>query len=636
MVFINLKIINIILITINYILINSLKIENIIKHSENKKLSNFKEKYHLKDSEEDIFEIADYERIDPKDPNYFYLPIFGSSDIHGHFYEEQYEVGNLTYSQAGLDYMAKYINIIKDEFENNYLYVDAGDLFQGGAESTLSNGEIILDYFNAINLNATTFGNHEYDYSREFLENKIKNAKFPFLATNIYDTNRKTKKVFGDNHLTSKVYTIQIPNLNNKTLEDEIKVGIVGLSMEMYEDQISGSGFEGIKFLDYKEELISESKYLRNEEGVNAVILLCHIGIGCGQGNNLTLNMYKPSDEQEECSHDSDLYKIINEIDEGTIDAVITGHSHRQVHHFIKGIPVISPINFGYYANIIYLAFDRNNNYKIVKKENRIEGSLPICEKIFKKNLQCEFITENELKDYLPLINYSFHNVKIEKDPILKPVHDKYDEEYNKQNEKICTIIGTKNLLTVEKNGSFYLGNIKTDMDRIISGADISIVSFGSLRTTWNPGKLPRYKVNDLLPFGNYLCTYNMNGTEVKKMLKIIQTGEKKKYYLTSGIKQTMVKNKEYGDYYLSNIKLFDGDKESEIIPDHEYLIASNDYLINGGDDFNKVITWYKPKNLNCEYGDEADLMIDFLKAQKTIDVRKYMDDNNPRIRFIE
>ena len=83
-----------------------------------------------------------------------------------------------------------------------------------------------------------------------------------------------------------------IINNFNKTLEDEIKVGIVGLSMEMYEDQISGSGFEGIKFLDYKEELISESKYLRNEEGVNAVILLCHIGIGCGQGNNLTHNLF--------------------------------------------------------------------------------------------------------------------------------------------------------------------------------------------------------------------------------------------------------------------------------------------------------------------------------------------------------
>ena len=35
-----------------------------------------------------------------------------------------------------------------------------------------------------------------------------------------------------------------------------------------------------------------------------------------------------------------------------------------------------------------------------------------------------------------------------------------------------------------------------------------------------------------------------MNGEEVKKMLKIIQSG-KKKYYLTSGIKQVLAKDKD-------------------------------------------------------------------------------------------
>ena len=363
-------------------------------------------------------------------------------------------------------------------------------------------------------------------------------------------------------------------------------------------------------------------------------MLLCHIGIGCGKGNNLTLNMYKPTDEQEECSQDSDLYKILNEIDEGTIDAVVTGHSHREVHHFIKNIPVVSPINSGLYANIIYLAFDRNNNYKIVKEQNRIEGPLPICGKIFKQSLKCDFISEKELDDYLPLINYTFHYEKIEKDPILNPIHDKYDEIYYKYNEKICSIVGTDNILTVEKNGSFYLGNIMADMDSLVTGADIVVISYGNLRTEWKPGRIPRYKVQDLLPFGNDLCTFNMNGEEIKKMMKIIQTGFKK-FYVTHGVKQLMSKDKD-GEYYLSNIKLFDGYEESEIISDHEYLIAANSYLVGGGDDFDKVISWYKVKNLNCDYGQELDLFETYLKNQQVVDVRKYMDDNNPRIRFID
>ena len=621
-------------ILLDFVLINSIKIGFLGKKDNLTNLFQYNnDKIDFKNETEEVIEISNYELLDPQDPDYFYLPIFSSSDIHGHFYEQDLEVKNIDYSQGGLDYMAKYANIIREEFNNNVLYLDAGDLYQGGTESIITNGEIILDYLNLINCDAVTLGNHEYDLDREELEKKIQAGNFPLLATNVYDTIKKTKKAFGENHFTSKIYSFKIPN-NQTEKEDEIKIGVVGLSMKMEDNQISGSGYEGIEFLDYKTELENEAKNLRTEQGVNAVILLSHIGLGCGEGNNLTLNMYKPTDEQEECNKDSNVYKIINELDEGIIDAVVTGHSHREVHHFIKNIPVISPIYNGLYANIIYLAFDRNNNYIIDRNKSRIEGPLPICKQIFEKSLNCEFLKASELNNYLPLVNYSFHGVKMEKDLVLQPIHDKYDKNYSIYNEKVCSVIGTEDTLTIEKNGSFYLGNMMTDMQRIVTGADISIVSYGNLRTAWNPGRIPRYKVQDLLPFGNQLCSFVMNGEEIIRMMKILQTG-RKKYYITSGLKQLLAKNKT-GDFYLADIKLFDGYKEFEIISDQEYLVAANSFLIEeGGDDFNKVLTWYQPRNLDCDYGQELDLFEEYLKIQKIIDVTKYMDENNPRIRLI-
>ena len=600
---------------------------NTFKNNENILLNSFK-----KITEENLFEISDYERINPNDPNYFYIPIFSSSDIHGHFYEEEYEVGNLSYSRGGLDYLAKYTNIIREEFKNQFLYLDAGDLFQGGTESTLTNGTIILDYLNLINSNGSTIGNHEYDYSRQSMENKVDNAKFPFLATNLYDINKKTKKVFGDNHFTSRIYTFKDPNNEE---ENEIKIGVVGLTMDMRGYSISGEGYEDVHFLDYKNELVSEANNLKEESGVNAVVLLAHIGLGCGSGNNLTLKIYKPTDEQEECYQGSDLYKLIYDIEEGLIDAVVTGHSHREVHHFVRNIPIISPINNGLYANIIYLAFDRNNDYTLVREQSRIEGPLPICRQIFKQSLKCEFIKKNQFSEYLPLVNYSFHNVKIEKDPILQSIHDKYDEMYSEYNGKVCSVIGTDNILTIETNGSFYLGNIMADMQSLVTGADISIVSYGNLRAEWNPGRIPRYKVQDLLPFGNHLCTFTMTGEEIKRTMRIIQAG-RKKYYVTSGLKQIFTKNNKDNNYYLDDIKLYDGYKESEIDLSREYLIAANTFLVGGGDDFDKVVTWHKYKNLNCGHGSDLELFETYLKNQKIIDVNKYMDDNNPRIRFID
>ena len=107
------------------------------------------------------------------------------------------------------------------------------------------------------------------------------------------------------------------------------------------------------------------------------------------------------------------LYNLLFELDKGIIDAVVTGHSHWENHIFVNNIPIISPINNDLYSNILYLPFNRKNQYKLEKEKIRIEGPLPICEKIFKKTLKCEYIKMSEIDKYLPLVEYKFHNVKI-------------------------------------------------------------------------------------------------------------------------------------------------------------------------------------------------------------------------------
>ena len=618
--------------------LNSLKIEKKIKNPKKKdnKKKDIEYSYlqDIRNDNENLIDISDeYDLINPKNPDYFYIPILGSSDIHGHFYPEELEIGNISYSKGGLDYLAKYINILRNEFQNNFLYLDAGDLFQGGTESSLTNGEIIMDYLNLINVDAVAFGNHEFDEDRETLEQKVGKSKFPFLTANMFDIKKNTKKAFGKNHLSSKIFTFEVPGKNTK--KAEVKIGVIGLTMKRLKNQMSGNGYEHIIFSDYKDELISEANKLKIENKVNAVILLVHILLECeDENNNLVLKMFKPTDKQSPCDDTNDLYKLIDSLDEGIIDAVVAGHSHKQVHHWIKNIPIISPINNGLYTNVLYLAFDRKNNYKIIPSEARIEGPIPICEKVFKKTHNCEFIKPSELEEFLPLVEYKFHNSKIEKDPALKPIHDKYDNLYKAYREKISTIIGTEDTLKIDKNGNCYIGNIMADIQSSVTGAEISIVSYGNLRGELNPGKVPYYKIKDLLPYKTRICSFRMKGYEVKKMMKIIQSG-RKKYYLVSGLKQILAKNKK-GEYYLSNVKLFNGIKEFEIISEREYLISANDYLIKkGGNDFNKILSWYKPRSLNCNYGPDLEIANRYLRDQKVIDVRKFKDNNNPRIRFI-
>ena len=600
-------------------------------------------------NDDELIDISSgYTHVNPSDRTYFYIAILSTSDIHGHFYPDELEINGYNYTQGGFDYLAKYINILKQEFPERLLYLDAGDLFQGGTESILSNGEIMTESLNLMQCKAATFGDHEFDYSREFLEDKISKSTFPYLATNIYDSKKKTKQAFGENHLTSKTYIFNVTNSNlykkqtktdnSNTLPDQIKIGIIGLSKGMKLNEIKGEGYDDITFLSYRNELIGEAKRLREEEGCLAVLLLAHIGISCGTEKGMNLNMFTSKSEQELCDSEDELYKLVISLDANTIDGIITGHNHHQVHHWVSDIPIIASIDQGFYANILYIPFKwsaAKQIYELYKTKVQIEGPIPICDKIFTGTKKCDVVKPSKIEEYLPLVNYKFHGVKIEKDNTLDSIHEKYDEQFETYQEQICDIVGTEEILEISENGDFYIGNIITEIQRRITGADISLIGYDFMKTYWNPGKLPKYKISNLIPFKSNLCTFVMKGIDIKRMMNILQTSGVK-YFPTSGIKQTISKN-ENGEYYLSDIKLFDGYKETELISEKEYIVSAIEYLIkDGGSYFNNILKWYKPQDLNCEYGDIRDIVEKYLKAQKVVDVTKYKDTKNPKIKFIE
>lgn len=58
--------------------------------------------------------------------------------------------------------MAQMIETIKHEYKGNVLYLDAGDQFKGGIESSVlvSDGKIMSDFYNVLNVDASAIGNH--------------------------------------------------------------------------------------------------------------------------------------------------------------------------------------------------------------------------------------------------------------------------------------------------------------------------------------------------------------------------------------------------------------------------------------------------------------------------------------------
>ena len=595
-----------------------------------------------------------YERISPNDEKYIYIPIVGTNDFHGRFFpqinEINYNSKKIKYKTGGLEYIAKYINIIRDEFgKNRVLYFDLGDQFFLKNETILFNGENILDFLNEIGVNGTVLGNHEFLYKREWIENKIKRAKYPYIINNIQDkiTNKK-KGALGENQETSHLYEIKLDN------GDIIKIGVIGITLNNGVDKRfynvgNKYTWNNITFQSYETDLEKESNKLK-EKGANSIILLSHIGLLC---NNLSetarINMYNKTIKQSECEHEGNslLYNFLNKTKPGLFDAIIGGDTHNTIHHWMNDIPIMITKGRSNYLNIMYLPFKKdtkNNIYKLINEEIKIEGPLPSCEKIFSNLNHCEKLnTEEEYINSGELIDYFWHGKKIEKDNMTKKIFDKYYSLYKIAEQKeIVRFIGFNNSIKLDLKGDSLLGNFMMDAIRNLTKTDISIVNYFMFQNELSPGALNILDFIKLFPRDNFLCTTELTGEELIKIIKCAQIG-KKGFHPTSGLKQTIkIKNKEIKE--VINVEIYKDGKAIDIDKNKTYKISSNNVVLSedSKDEFavkeslDIIQNKYKNNKIKCLENTVYIELSNYFKNKGIVDLSKEVDMTKPRIVVIE
>ena len=589
-----------------------------------------------------------YERVDPNDKNYTYIPIVGTDDIHGNIFPKinNLKIGKetLTYKTGGLEFMARYINILREEFgANRVLYFDGGDYYQGGIASVIFDGEIIQDYFNIIGLNGSTVGNHEFDYSRHWIESKIEKAKYKVLINNIKDNSTQQKGgALGENQETSHLYTINLDN------GDIIKIGVIGLSFNMKNDKKlpntwgNRDSWDNITFYSYIEELEQESNKLR-QNGASAVIALTHFGLVCNQTLAMKLDMYNISSIQGECyreDEDSVLYKLLDVLKPGILDAIIGGDTHMEMHHWEKDIPMMSVPKLAKYLNIMYLPFQKgyDGKYYLVPDQVKIEGPLPACEKIFKNYQHCDLISSKQYEEAGELINYSWHGKRIERDQMMQPIYDKYYQRYKDYAEqKIVTFQGFDKI-RVDKSGDCILCNTYLDAIKEIKNADFAIINRGIFPEALVPSTLTREDFYNQMPYLDRICTIDITGEELKKIVGTVQSVGKS-YYPSSSLKQT-INIDDLGNKNVTKIEIYVNDEPIPIEDERVYKMASSMYVLSetSGEDFAKgesfKIIHEKAINHEIKCSDRTmdDEMAEFFKGRGTIDLSSKFNPEKPRI----
>ena len=552
-----------------------------------------------------------YKQINLHPRDLIYIPIVGTNDIHGHFFPVLNKLilnstKILTYKTGGIELIYSYVNILREEFgKNRVLYFDAGDHYFGAQDSKLFDGQNFLDFFNFVGLNGTTLGNNDYNYPREWIEKKIKDADFPFLVNNIKEKNIfKKKGILGENHETSHLYEIKIGK------NDVIKIGVIGITIkkrEQEDKQFYDIGnkytWDNIIFEKYHTDLKSESIKLRNM-GANAILVLSSIGLNCTSSENRTMNLkiYNKSYIQPSCDKKSIIYKLINKTQPGVIDAIIAGDSKAEVHHWINNIPIMSTNENSKYINIMYLPFKKiNNKFTLVKDEIKIEGPLPLCQQIFLNLKHCEKISKEDFAKSGDLVEYYWHSRRIELESEFKDKFEKYYTEYEKySSEKVVKFIGFDTKIKVDYSGDSLLGNLFLDVMKNISQADFSISNSGMFKNEiTSMDKKGNKKVIDVKL---YVEEKNiMNGTNCSNSSNIIEV--------------PIIKNKTY-------------------------IMASNSYILSeqSGDDFRdkKVLriiqNKFKSNKIKCEKVELGVLLVNYFHDKEVVNISQEINLNYPRI----
>jgi 2',3'-cyclic-nucleotide 2'-phosphodiesterase (5'-nucleotidase family) len=260
------------------------------------------------------------------------IPMLGLNDFHGQLEPTTMRMDSLNVSVGGAAQLATLFDEEAAHLPGTALLFAAGDnVGASPANSGLLQDMPAIDVENAWGLNATSYGNHEFDYGVSRLLQHQARANFPFLGANIVDaaTGHNPDWVEG-----SRIFWW-----------GDYPIGVIGIELENTPELVSAGATAGLRFLPAVETIRAESERLRHQ-GVQIQIVLIHEGSAVGSN---------AVDGVAPVAWAGPIVDITNAIQDTTVDAVIAGHTHRVSNMYVGDILVVEGINAGATFSVLQL-----------------------------------------------------------------------------------------------------------------------------------------------------------------------------------------------------------------------------------------------------------------------------------------
>src|SRR5262249_38224802 len=231
--------------------------------------------------------------------------------------------------RGGLPLLAGYINNLRAARAADHgavLLVDSGDTFQGGVESNLSEGALIVDAYNAMGYTAEAIGNHDFDFGaldspaarqlpgdpRGAVKARAAQARYPFLAANLLD------EVSGR--------PVEWPNVRPSVIVEAagVKVGVVGVMTIDALRLTLAANVQGLRVAPLVQTIAAEAARLRSA-GAEVVVVAAHAGGRCDRFD-------RPADLSS-CDADSEIFEVARSLPHGAVNVIAAGHTHGGLAH---------------------------------------------------------------------------------------------------------------------------------------------------------------------------------------------------------------------------------------------------------------------------------------------------------------
>ena len=400
------------------------------------------------------------------------LKVIETSDVHGHFFpwdfmENKPIKGTLTRAST-------YINRQRQQYGDNLLLIDNGDILQGQPCVYWTNyvmpedENLAASVINYMKYDAETVGNHDVEPGHKVYDKWIREVRCPLLGANIVKEEYKNSEARPSHIYTGlKPYSVHY--------KDGVKICVIGMLTPAIPNWLNKSIWKGIEF----EEMVSCArkwvKYIQDNERPDLIFGLFHSGLNGGI----------KTDEYEEDATESVAKEVPG------FDIIFFGHDHQVHNDWItnkagKKVLCIDPSC--YVKNVAEAEIELTyKNGHLTKKD--IKGTIV--------NVENEEIDQQMLNHFQPKIDAVKQYVSRKIGYFEKPI---YTRESFFGNAAFTDLIHNLQLQ--------------------ISKADISFNAPLSFNATINAGDVTQADMFKLYRYENLMFMLRMTGEEIRKHLE--------------------------------------------------------------------------------------------------------------------